>query len=143
MVSCSCVTGRTTPLDTCPKFRGSALASIIYCSSCRNAFAMKVCSACRGMLDGNWHIKLILLRRGDLLGFGGAASSSSLSPQSSAVKSHMIGASVSSLLSSCVIGMGLFLFVSIVLERHASSKHMHCCRSIACVSASAVACSRT
>ena len=140
----SCVTMWTTPLATCSKSRGQLyIVSILHCSSCRNVFAAKVCSACWGTLAGAWDIKLILLRQGDLLDYGGVASSSSLASQSSKGKSSSLGASVSSpSSSSCVIGIDLLLFVPTVLGCRAPSDHMHRCCSIACVSASAVACSR-
>ena len=71
------------------------------------------------------------------------ASSSSLASQSSKGKSSSLGASVSSpSSSSCVIGIDLLLFVPTVLGCRAPSDHMHRCCSIACVSASAVVCSR-
>ena len=128
LVMVSCVTGCTTPLATCSMFRGSALLSILHCSSCRNAFAVKVCNACWDTLAGAWHIKFILLRQGDLLGFGGAAS---LSLSASIGKSSSVGASVSSSSStslSCVIGMGL---LPIAVRRRTPSEHTHGYRLIA------------
>ena len=91
------------------------------------------------MLAGACNLQLILLRRGDLLGYGGAASSSLLSSEG---KSSSVGVSVSSSSWSCVFGMGLLLFLPTVLGRRAPSKHMRHCRSIVCASASDVACSR-
>ena len=119
LVMVSCVTGWITQLTTCSKFRGSALVSILHCSSCRNVFSVKVCSACWDALAGACDITLILLRQGDLLGFGDATSSSSSASQSSEGKSSSVGVSVTLLSSSCVIGMGLVLFVPTVLGRRA------------------------
>ena len=65
-------------VDYCSKFRRSALVSVFRCSSCKNAFAVKVCGACWDTLAGACDVQLILFRQGDLLGSGGAASSSSL-----------------------------------------------------------------
>ena len=100
IVMVSCVTGWTTPLATCSKFKGFAFVSILHCSSCRNVIAVKVCSACWVMLAGACDIKLILFRRGDLLGSGGAVSLSLLALEG---KSSSVGWGRASRCRRCLV----------------------------------------